>query len=673
MNCSEFVAKISYFVDGEMLQGERASAQAHLKDCASCAKVYTTRLQSVDLIKESLASNKLSQDFTAKVSKLTKTKHENSKQISIRFVTWFAGVAAVLLISLGIGTYFALQPKIQVISGLANVSDGHVLTTDQKASIRLVDQTIARLDPRTEIVVEKERRVRLVKGSAFFQVAHRSDQFKLVSEQGEVTVLGTKFSTSIEDRVLKVHVLEGRVQVKNVYGQEILRSGEMASLKQDEKPSKVDADPMTKLKELIKLLGDNDPATRDKAQDEIIKLIKEEAGAKRDIKQLVKELEQEQKETKNDEVRIRLTGVLDKLKHGIWEKIKEAPIEERLWHTSVLFGNKLVIWGGCGMGGKTLSDGAILDLEKMKWEKLPETDLKGRYHHRAVLWGSKMVVWGGISLDGVLDGVLSDGAILDLEKMKWEKLPNAGIKRRMGHTCILWGSKMVIWGGRIGYPCEKDDPPTCILSDGAILDLEKMKWEKIPADAKATGRNEHSTVLCGSKMLVWGGQPDAGASPLLSDGAIYDLEKREWEKLPESPLKGRFMHSATVCDSKMIIWGGASTSLHSDGAMFDFEKKEWEKLPKSPISGRYWFSMVPLTLNVVVWGGCDGKYVSDGAIFDLKNKKWKKLAKPADFSGRMGHTAIVWRSKMIIWGGTYDGGSNVLSDGAIYELPILWD
>jgi hypothetical protein len=90
------------------------------------------------------------------------------------------------------------------------------------------------------------------------------------------------------------------------------------------------------------------------------------------------------------------------------------------------------------------------------WEKLPEVDIAGKWGHSALLWGSKMVIWGG----GTREETFLDGTILDLKTKKWELL-EPDIVGRYNHTALLWGSKMVIWKGK-----------------GAILDLEKLMQAK---------------------------------------------------------------------------------------------------------------------------------------------------------------------------------------------------
>jgi hypothetical protein len=361
---------------------------------------------------------------------------------------------------------------------------------------------------------------------------------------------------------------------------------------------------------------------------------------------------------------------------GPWQELPEVDIDGRYEHSAILWGSKMVIWGGQGTDGP-LCDGAILDLKEMRWEELPEPDIDGRRGHSTVLWGSKMVIWGGTA-----DSALNDGAILDLEKMQWQELPESDLSGRYAHSAVLWGSKMVIWGG--------EDGKGNAFDDGAILDLEKMQWQELP-ESDIGGRYSHSAVLWGSKMVIWGG------SDTFNDGAVLDLEKMKWEELPEFDICGRSHHSAVLWGSKMVIWGGIGpawvdaagravglVSL-SDGAILDLKTKEWEDLPDvdddididdSRFFSRYLHSTVLWDSKLVIWGGessySAGSYLQ-GAILDLKRMHWEELPE-VDIDRRFGHSAVLWGSRMVIWGGKAPGltGTGVFfDDGALLDLNKL--
>jgi N-acetylneuraminic acid mutarotase len=351
-------------------------------------------------------------------------------------------------------------------------------------------------------------------------------------------------------------------------------------------------------------------------------------------------------------------GAILDLQKREWEELPQSPINGRGYHSTTLWGSKLVIWGGRD-GNNFLNDGAILDLKTKKWEKLPEAPIDGRTHHSAALWGSKLVVWGGCQWLNIRQGggYFGDGAILDLKTKKWKKLPEAPIDSRAHHSSVLWGSKLVVWGGMKG-------PPTIKFNDGAILNLETMRWEKLKAPIQA--RCRHSTALWGSKLVVYG---DGYPAFSHGDGALLDIQTKKWEKLPESPLVCRSNNTAVLWRSKLVIWGGEThdpSTLHftNDGAILDLQRREWQRLPESPIEGRCDHRALLWDSKLVIWGGTSGAgWRCDGAILDLETMKWKKL--PEGPLGPRDAKAVVfllWGSKLVIWGGF------TCCDGAILDL-----
>lgn len=351
MNCSKVLELVHLFVSGDCDSETALSIDSHAKQCVSCSdRIHQVR-RFMGALSNSVKITERSQKLQNRVSELIKHEEINrntqpqlesteaslntnlseqklvnqplrgipdvnfsgqteskskvtpfnscdrSTQISVRFGAWLIGVAAVLFISLGIAIYFAMQPRVEIISGVVTISDGRIATTDQKGTVMLIDKSVAKLEPNTELVIVNERTVRLVKGSAFFDVTLGSEQFKLVSGAGEVRVLGTKFLASVEyhDRIggyvmkpknlvgliaiLTIRVLQGQVEVKNDHGCVSLDIGGISYVVQDKEPLKMDDETRKVLEEILGRLGNNDPEIRDKAQAELEKYLDSDAKA----------------------------------------------------------------------------------------------------------------------------------------------------------------------------------------------------------------------------------------------------------------------------------------------------------------------------------------------------------------------------------------------------------
>lgn len=101
----------------------------------------------------------------------------------------------------------------------------------QMQAFKLADGTIARLAGDTRIETNysaNERRVRLVRGEAFFSVSKDANRpFIVLAGSGEAKALGTRFDVNKLEQVVTVTVEEGLVQVSGNSGEKNLSSAEL--------------------------------------------------------------------------------------------------------------------------------------------------------------------------------------------------------------------------------------------------------------------------------------------------------------------------------------------------------------------------------------------------------------------------------------------------------------
>lgn len=123
------------------------------------------------------------------------------------------GAAAALAACLAI----LVMPSV-----LLRLEADHVTSTAELRSIHLADGSTVHLAPDSAIGIETDgdqRRVRLVKGEAFFQVVADADRpFAVAAREVTTTVLGTAFNVRLGDRAAMVAVHEGRVRVDHAAG-----------------------------------------------------------------------------------------------------------------------------------------------------------------------------------------------------------------------------------------------------------------------------------------------------------------------------------------------------------------------------------------------------------------------------------------------------------------------
>jgi len=158
-------------------------------------------------------------------------------------------------------------------------------------------------------------------------------------------------------------------------------------------------------------------------------------------------------------------------------------------------------------------------------------------------------------------------------------------------------------------------------------------WQATSTVNAPSGRFIPAAVWTGSKMIIWGGGSSSSAVSL-GDGRIYDPVTNTWKAISTvNAPSARKAASAVWTGSRMIVWGGAQF--------------------KGPI----------LSVNVL----------GDGGIYDPATDTWTKISLSGAPSPRCYHTAVWTGSEMIVWGGSARAVSTIPADfgdvntGAIYE------
>ena len=151
---------------------------------------------------------------------LTEAAPSQSRQLSGRCVAalknhWRA--AAVVLLSIGAATLFAgffNEPT----TGVSTVSS-YANSEMREQRIELDDGSLLYLDVDSEVSVEMtagERRLKLQKGRAYFEVAHdKSRPFSVTAADTRTVALGTRFEVAMSAQSVNVTLAEGSVAVSD--------------------------------------------------------------------------------------------------------------------------------------------------------------------------------------------------------------------------------------------------------------------------------------------------------------------------------------------------------------------------------------------------------------------------------------------------------------------------
>lgn len=135
---------------------------------------------------------------------------ESTRQRRLRRKVWIAGLAASVLLTLGLAGWFVYQYQA--------ASTAHITVAGMTRDVTLPDESIAHLNTRTDlrwVGHADERRVALLEGEALFEVRHDpAKPFTVVVDASEIRVLGTRFNVRRRQSAeVVLTVLEGSVAV----------------------------------------------------------------------------------------------------------------------------------------------------------------------------------------------------------------------------------------------------------------------------------------------------------------------------------------------------------------------------------------------------------------------------------------------------------------------------
>ncbi len=253
-----------------------------------------------------------------------------------------------------------------------------------------------------------------------------------------------------------------------------------------------------------------------------------------------------------------------------WQALTPVSVPApRTAHTAVWTGSQMIVWGGNGTNGY-LNTGGRFQPSNQPWSATTINNAPaGRSGHIAVWTGNQMIVWGGQNENGVL----GDGALYDPLGDQWTtlSLPNAPAARA-GAAAVWAGDRLLLWGG-VNEQGSLGTGAQLLFNTSGL----PVAWMATSANGAPGGRNLHSVVWTGQKMLVWGGY---SGGTYLGDGAAYDPVADSWSPLSlANAPSARHGHSAVWTGQEMLIFGGETTSgTCANGAAYNPTTDSWRTL-----------------------------------------------------------------------------------------------
>lgn len=317
----------------------------------------------------------------------------------------------------------------------------------------------------------------------------------------------------------------------------------------------------------------------------------------------------------NGEKRTEMEGAIYDVENDAWTMIKKCPLEWRFGYVIEMFCNKILIWGGSDGFKKYYNDGAIYDITKDSWTKMKESLLLERHSPSSVKLKEKLLIWGGYGVKKELN----DAAIYDIKTNGWTKLEHPPIKWQPDYQRVITavGDLAFIWGGNLDREFFNDGVAYDTSKNKWIRVSQAPIESKI--DGKGDTREGFVLMVYGEKLLVWGGREgDPHYDRSYNDGAIYDTSKSEWIKMKDVPIKARSYHSTILLEHQVLIWGGRNQRIcFNDGAIYNIKTNNWT-LITSDLKPRSSPTAIQYGNKIIFWGGWgEGSTLNDGAIYEF--------------------------------------------------------
>jgi len=215
---------------------------------------------------------------------------------------------------------------------------------------------------------------------------------------------------------------------------------------------------------------------------------------------------------------------------------------------------------------------------------------QGRLCHSGVVHNDKMYIFGGHITQPQSEyfhTVKQDMYEYNFVKREWSEMPGEGAPRRTEHTSVVCGDEMVVFGGYSGNGYE---------NSVVIFNFSTKVWQTVETKGTApSARSAHTAVLVGNVMYVYGGWNGVHC---MNDLHALDLETRTWSVIETSGFApcARCSHGAAIvgdgADAVMHIFGGYAIEKASDTTSRGYLNDLYElristlKWSSSPQTGR---------------------------------------------------------------------------------------
>ena len=338
---------------------------------------------------------------------------------------------------------------------------------------------------------------------------------------------------------------------------------------------------------------------------------------------------------------------------GNWTRTSRdgAPFERRD-HTLAWTGSEVIVWGGRGwlqsIGAFTDTDtGGRYDPVTGTWSAMSTEGVPPRSGHTAIMAGNEMFVWGGNT---------NTGFRYDPGTDTWTAIStiDAPSPRRL-NAAIWTGTEMIVWGG--------ESASGHTMNTGGRYDPATDTWKALSTVNAPSPRRDMAYAWTGSEFIVWGGISALSAGAMLTDGARYNPVTDTWTPMAIGDARGSSDPVAAWTGTEMIIWnGGLPSYIDGNGfpaktptlRMYDPLTDRWRATANlcEPYLGAGELHAHWTGAELFVWSNDQ----NIGYFYDPASDSWDAIDSFGGPGARSGAASAWAGDRFVLWGGQQRSG-----------------
>ncbi|KAK3739855.1 hypothetical protein QZH41_009102, partial [Actinostola sp. cb2023] len=305
-------------------------------------------------------------------------------------------------------------------------------------------------------------------------------------------------------------------------------------------------------------------------------------------------------------------------KYGSWNKhiaLNQDVAQGRAAHGVGVIGDWLWVYGGYSLTDKPFNNLVRYSFSRNIWEIVVSSsnssdEPSSRYGHSLVVYNNSLIIFGGIVKGRTVNELWSFSVITRLWTSKASSVPMPV----SGHTATIVNTKMIVlfgYGPMFGFtPCIQE------------YDIVTNKWKIVKLTMKE-GTYGHTSLYDPITKLIYihGGRSKNGYSDMLYS---YNPVTNHWNHLSRSKSMYLF-HSAVLVGHMMLVYGRFPSDNKCNDTHFmayHIICNKWTKMPQTNLphlSGGLGYAAVVYNSKMYIFGGFNGVVKNDLLSYSLGN------------------------------------------------------